>query len=37
MKKNEQFNLEEIKTKTLEQFFSGKSLYGKRRLLSHQC
>jgi transposase-like protein len=29
MKQEEQFNLEEIKKKTLEQFRSGKSLYGK--------
>src|SRR5688500_20405543 len=29
MKENEQFNLDEIKKKALEQFFSGKSLYGK--------
>lgn len=28
-KKEEQFNLEEIKKKALEQFRSGKSLYGK--------
>ena len=29
MKKEEQFNLEDIKKKALEQFRSGKSLYGK--------
>ncbi|MFN4945846.1 MAG: IS256 family transposase, partial [Chryseotalea sp.] len=29
MKEKEQFNLEEIKKKALEQFRSGKSLYGK--------
>ena len=29
MKENEHFNLEEIKKKALEQFFPGKSFYGK--------